>query len=238
MKAAGYIRVSTTEQATEGISLGNQSEKIRAYIKLHEMELVKTVSDEGLSAKSLKARPGAMEVLKMAREGRIKAVVVYKLDRLFRNAKEALDTATELNSLGVALHSVTESIDTASAMGRFFFTIMAACAEMERNLISERTRDALRHKKANGQVYSHAPYGYDDVDGALVENADEQGVVEMICNWHSDGWTYTAIAEQLNQNQVPTKGYGKKKRRQGARWYAQTVKNVIEAARQREEAGR
>ncbi len=205
MRAAGYVRVSTEEQAKEGVSLAHQRAKILAYVQLHDLNLSDFCCDEGISAKTLDGRKGAQDLLRLARDGDIDAIVVYKLDRLFRNAREALDIATELNGLGVALHSVTEKIDTQSAMGRFFFTIMAACAEMERNLISERTRDALRYKKANGQVYNHAPYGMnEEPDGELVENGEEQEVIRRMRLERSCGRSLQQIADGLNAMGVPT----------------------------------
>jgi len=227
MRAAGYVRVSTEEQAREGVSLDHQRAKVVAYVQLHEMRLSDFCCDEGVSAKTLGKRKGAQDLLRLARAGEIDAIVVYKLDRLFRNAREALEVATELNALGVALHSVTERIDTQSAMGRFFFTIMAACAEMERNLISERTRDALRHKKATGQVYNHAPFGWDAVDGTLVTNGDELEVIRWIHQERAAGKSLQQIADGLNALKKPTKGYGKKKRITG-RWHPQTVKSVLD----------
>ncbi len=219
MKAIGYIRVSTEEQAKGGISLEHQREKVRAYCELHEMELTDVVADEGMSAKTISTRPGALKVLQAAAEGSIDAVVVYKLDRLFRNAQEALEVAEELNRQGVALHSVTESIDTHSAIGKFFFTIMAACAEMERNLVAERTRDAIRHKKANGKIYNHVPYGYRREGDMLVPDMIEQGRIKKMCRLHQQGYNYAEIARIFNEEGIPAK--------KGGRWYAQTVKNIL-----------
>lgn len=169
MKAIGYVRVSTDKQE---ISPEMQAAKIMAYAVLHEIELVEIVMDEGMSAKTIATRSKALKVISSAKEGKVQAVIVYKLDRLFRNAAEALTISRELDEAGVALHSVMEHIDTKSAMGKFFFTIMAAVAEMERNIISERTAEVLRHKKASGEVYNHIPYGYLKSDeGRLIEDA-------------------------------------------------------------------
>lgn len=230
MKAIGYVRVSTDEQAKEGISLDHQRAKIRAYVKLHDMSLADIIEDQGFSAKDLKGRPGAQAVIDLAKSGAVQAVVVYKLDRMFRNAAEALSVSTEFNRLGVALHSVTESLDTNSAMGRFFFTIMAACAEMERNLISERTRDALRHKKATGQVYNHIPYGYREEGGRLVEDENEQKWIGWMKLRRTYGDTYRTIADELNDNKVPTKGYGKGKNFRQGEWHPETVRSVLKNA--------
>jgi len=217
MKARGYIRVSTEEQAREGISLEHQREKIKAYAALHDIELVEIIEDRGVSAKDIKGRPGFTRLLGELGHD---AVIVYKLDRMFRNAAEALQVAEQFNQNCVALHSVTEKLDTQSAMGKFFFTIAAAFAEMERNLISERTRDALRHKKAKGQVYNHVPYGFKKQGGRLAEDLYEQGQLLWMKAKRAEGWPYLRIAEQLNENQIPTKA--------GGCWHAQTVKNILD----------
>lgn len=81
----------------------------------------------------------------------IKAVVIYKLDRLSRKVIDTLTLIELMEKHGVAFHSITEKIDTRSAKGRFFLNIMASLAQMERELISERTRDAFRHKIAQGR---------------------------------------------------------------------------------------
>ncbi len=222
MKAIGYIRVSTDEQVKEGISLEHQRAKIEAYCKLHEMELIGIEADKGISASTMKGRHGAWRVIEAVNLSKIDAVIVYKLDRFFRNAQEALSVASELNDSGVALHSVTERLDTQSAMGKFFFTIMAACAEMERNLISERTRDALRHKRAKGEVFNHAPYGYRIDDGKLVEDNAEQLRILIMNKKRMNGMTLKAIADELNAENVPTKS--------GGTWHPQTVRSILNRA--------
>ncbi len=114
-KAVGYIRVSTDEQAREGISLAMQEAKILLYAQTYELELVEIICDEGLSAKSIKGRPGVQRALDMCYAGKVAALVVYKLDRLARNTMESLAIAEKLNGKGVSLQSVTEHLDTHSA---------------------------------------------------------------------------------------------------------------------------
>jgi site-specific DNA recombinase len=120
MKAVGYVRVSTEEQARGGVSLDMQRAKIRAYAALEDMELVEILADEGISGCSIKIRPGIQQVLQMVREKRIDAVIIYKLDRLARNTVEALEISRLMDRKNIGLHSITEKLDTRSAMGRFF----------------------------------------------------------------------------------------------------------------------
>jgi len=150
MNAIGYIRVSTAEQCNEGVSLDNQQSKISAYCTLKDLTLTEIICDAGISAKNLK-RPGVQKVLTLARKKQIDAIVVYKLDRIFRSVTDALETTKMFEKCGVSFHSIEETLDTQSAMGRFFFTLTAALAEMERRLIGERTKSALAHKRSKNE---------------------------------------------------------------------------------------
>jgi len=217
-KAIGYIRVSTDEQVKEGVSLENQEAKIRSYCDLKDFELLEIVQDAGISAKNLR-RPGAQKIIEMAQKKMVDAVVVYKLDRLFRNTTDALMITKKFDKWAVSFHSIQEALDTKSAMGKFFFTLTAALAEMEREIIGERTRDVLQRKKANGEVYGHVPFGYKKFKGKLLAHKDEQKIIKTVLDLRDKGFNYSRISRELNQQ-----GFKTKKRN---RWYPQTVKNVI-----------
>ena len=100
MTAIGYCRVSTEDQAKEGVSLDNQKSKIKAYCELKDFELREIVEDAGISAKNLR-RPGVQKVLRLASGKEIDAVVVYKLDRIFRSTVDALETTKAFDKWGV-----------------------------------------------------------------------------------------------------------------------------------------
>jgi len=201
-KTVGYCRVSTTGQAEEGYSLEAQRRKIVAYCELHDLELVETIEDAGLSGKSIAGRPGIQRVLEMVKGGRIANVVILKLDRLARNVKEAVEIADLLQKKGVALHSISERLDTGSASGRLFYNILSAMSQWEREVIAERTKTALAVKRDNGQrVSRHAPYGFcfDSVGNiAIVEQ--EQAVIAKIGDLKAEGYTIRGIVEHLAAN--------------------------------------
>jgi site-specific DNA recombinase len=199
MKAIGYIRVSTEEQAREGISLSMQRSKITAYCALEELELVDIIEDAGISGCSIRNRPGVQQVLQMVRDQKIDAVVIFKLDRLARNTQEALSIATLCQGRGVSLHSITEKLDTQSAVGKFFFTLLASLAEMERALIGERIQAVMDLKKERGEVRGHAPYGMKAVDGKLVPDPEEQATIARILALHAQRLSIYAIAEILER---------------------------------------
>jgi DNA invertase Pin-like site-specific DNA recombinase len=185
MTAIGYVRVSTEDQAKEGVSLDNQKAKIEAYCHLKDLELTEVVEDAGISAKNLR-RPGVQKVLRMARKKQVDAIVVYKLDRIFRSTVDALETTKMFDKWGVSFHSIEETLDTQSAMGRFFFTLTAALAEMERRIIGERTKVALLHKRSRQEkTGGDIPFGYDLTPaGLLIKNHTEQKVIRLIRRLH------------------------------------------------------
>jgi DNA invertase Pin-like site-specific DNA recombinase len=231
-KAICYIRVSTEEQARGGVSLDAQEEKLEAYCKLAGLHLVTVIREEGVSAaKPLGTRPGGQELLKLVAKKKVSHVVALKLDRLFRDAADALTQTRAWDKGGVALHLVDmggQALNTASAMGRFFLSVMAGFAELERNLIAERTTLAMRHKKAHRQAYSPTPFGYDREGDALSANPQELQIVTLIQAWREEGLSLGKIARELTRRRIPTK--------RGGAWYPATVKYLLENTLYREAA--
>jgi site-specific DNA recombinase len=204
--AVGYVRVSTEQQAREGISLDMQISKIKAYCDLNDLDLVAIYGDPGISGKNIKARPGIQAVLKLARSKKIENVVTYKLDRLARNTVQTLEIVEMMDKAGIALHSITEKLDTQSAIGRFVVRTLASLAEMERDLISERTSAALSEKRSKGEkTGGHCPYGFRSVNGKLDPEPAEQWVIRRMRQLRSKGHSYQSIADQLTADGVTTR---------------------------------
>lgn len=122
----GYARVSTEDQ-----DLRLQIAALTKY-GVPRDQIVEEKASGGTMG-----RKGIQRILKSLRKG--DRVVVWKLDRLGRSLKGVIETIEKIEAAGADLVSITESIDTTSAMGRFFFHIIAAMAELERGMISERT---------------------------------------------------------------------------------------------------
>ncbi|MCG6533421.1 MAG: recombinase family protein [Syntrophales bacterium LBB04] len=220
MKAYGYCRVSTEEQAREGISLDAQEDKIRTYAQLKDLELLDIIRDEGYSGKNIQ-RPGLQKLLALIQGPEAEAVIVYKLDRLTRNTSDLLHLVEVIfRKDNTRFFSITEEIDTDSAMGKFFLTIMGAMAQMERELISERTVAALSYKKQQGESLGHIPYGYHRVSGRLLPDPQEGQILRKMKKWRKDGLSYGKIAQLLNEKKIPTK-------KQNALWYASTVRHLL-----------
>src|ERR1700691_500957 len=200
MKTVGYVRVSTDKQAERGISLEAQAEKIRAMALVQSAELNDIIVESGESAKSLN-RPGMARLLAMVDAGKVKTVIVAKLDRLTRSVKDLCTLLECFERRGVALISVAESLDTGSAAGRLVLNIMAAVSQWEREAIGERTRDALRHKRSQGQRVGNIAFGFRLAgDGQHVEpDPTEQGALAEIRRLRREGTTLRGIASTLNE---------------------------------------
>jgi len=212
MKALAYIRVSTTEQANEGVSLDAQRSAMESYCQLRGMELEAVFEDAAVSAGTpLADRPAGAELVAAVERGDGQAVVALKLDRLFRDAGDCLDVTRRWDGQGVALHLIDlggQAIDTSTAMGRMFLTMLAGFAEMERNLIRERTQAAMDHKKAKGERVGHIPFGCTvAADGVLLEVCPaEQDTIEAMLARLNNGLSLRATARSLNEAGYTNRG--------------------------------
>ena len=126
-RAVGYVRVSTEEQAREGLSLAAQESRIKAYCEAKGWELVRVYRDEGYSGKDLR-RPGIQALIRDLKADGIDVVVVLKLDRLTRSVRDLGALIEDLFG-GVALASVEESLDSSTANGRMVINLLGTVAE-------------------------------------------------------------------------------------------------------------
>ena len=234
-KVCGYVRVSTEEQSEQGWSIDSQKEKIRSYCAVYNFDLVKIYEDDGISAKDIIHRPAMNEMLS-ATTGRGKSVysgiVCVKLDQIFRNMIETLEIAESWRKKGIEFHSINESLDTSSAVGMFFFQMLAALAQMERHQISERTKDGMNERRRQGYALSSiAPYGWDTVEIIesgkdepvlrLIQNDKEMGILNTVYKLCVRGLWITDIATELNRIGC--------KRRNGKDWEPQYIYSIFKS---------
>lgn len=217
-QAIGYIRVSTQGQADEGVSLAAQRAKIEAWCSLNDTELVAVFEDAGISGASMNGRDGLHAALKATGKGM--ALVAYSISRLARSTRDMLEIAEVLDRKGADLVSLTEKIDTTTAAGRMVFKMLAVLADFERDQIGERTKMALAHKRAKGEVYAPVPFGFDAIEGRLVEVKRESKIVGDVIRRREAGASLAEIADYLN-----TQGIAGKR---GGRWYPSTVRYLIQ----------
>ena len=196
--AIGYVRVSTAEQAREGVSLDAQRGRIAAHCATQRLELAAVHADEGISGRRASNRPGLEAALKEVCASRA-TLVVYSLSRLARSVKDAITIAERLEKAGAQLVLLSESVDTRTASGRMFYAVLAALAAFESDLIGERTKMALHHKRTIGERFSrHAPYGSTfDTAGRLKPNESERRNVRVMQQLAGRGLSQKKIADRL-----------------------------------------
>jgi len=196
--AVGYVRVSTEDQAREGVSLAAQRAKIAAWCTANAYTLIAVHEDAGLSGKRADNRPGLTQALEQACQERA-ALVSYSISRLSRSTRDLLAIAERLEHAEADLVSLTERIDTTSAAGRMVFGVLSVLSQFERELVGERTRSAMSYKRNKGEAVSRAPRGLRIQDGRLTADAESPGLAlyRRARVLRAEGLTLAAIAARL-----------------------------------------
>lgn len=214
-RAALYIRVSTTEQAEKyGKDLQfNQMKKWLGANDQYSWSEKHVYVDEGFSGASMiEDREALPKLFEAAKKGEFEVVIVWKLDRFFRKTQYLLNAIAQLDEMGIGFLATTQpEINTTGPVGKVVLVLMAAIAEMERDLILERT-GAGRVEAADAGKWvggKYPPYGY-DVDPEkqnMSINKDEEKIVRQIFNWFvRDKWKLYQIQQRLNAGKdIPTK---------------------------------
>lgn len=198
-----YLRVSTGKQADQGLSLDVQQDKAAAYARLYDLELVEVIIDAGESARTLE-RPGLQRALMLLQSGPATALLIIKLDRLTRSVADLGRLIDDYFAPGKAkLLSVSEQIDTRSASGRLVLNILASVSQWEREIIAERTREVMRYKQNQGEyIGGYIPYGFEVLEGALIENPFEQQVMQQARTLYASGLSLRKVSAVLQQRGV------------------------------------
>ena len=204
-QAIGYIRVSSAQQAQEGVSLEAQQSKVEQWCAANGYELVNVFKDEGISGKRMDTRQGLQDALASIKKGN--AFVFYSMSRVARSTKDMLAIGELIAKKKADMVSLNgEPINTTTASGKMIFELFAVLAQFERNLVGECTATALRNKKSNGLKYTNqTPYGFKEVDGRLEQVKQEVKVVIEIQQARAKGQTLQSIADSLNSRNIPTK---------------------------------
>lgn len=201
-KVALYVRVSTTNQAEEGYSIQGQIDSLNKYCEALGWNVYKEYTDAGFSGGKIE-RPAMTELIQDAQHRRFDTILVYKLDRLSRSVRDTLylvkDVFTKNN---VHFVSLQENIDTSSAMGNLFLTLLSAIAEFEREQITERMTMGKvgRAKTGKAMAWRFTPFGYDydKETGELVLDPAKAPIIEMIYADYLKGYSIQKIADKLN----------------------------------------
>ncbi len=197
-KVSIYIRVSGEDQAKEGYSLDAQKKQLEEYAEFKKWWVYKVYEDAGISGKSIKGRKAFQEMLKDAKDGKFSAILIYKFDRAFRNVKEALNTLDELKEIGVDFVSISEEIDTTTAMGKFFFVIISGFAELERGLTQDRMNLIMKDKFSKGINIGRCPLGYswNKRKKIMIPDKKKSQIIKDIFEMTANDSSYKEICEK------------------------------------------
>lgn len=219
MKAIGYVRVSTSKQAREGVSLDAQEAKIKAAAGGLGTREVIFFRDEGLSGRRRTNRPGLKAALEALGPGDI--LICYSISRLARSIRDCLNIVDEVKRRGGRLMSLSESIDTNTAAGKLLFRTLANMYEFESDIIGERVASVWAYKRARGEKTGGAiPFGYSVRGGRLIPRPKEHAILQDMLKWRKRGKSLRAIGKRLE-------AAGIKRREGGSTWSAQAVKQTI-----------
>jgi len=196
-KVAIYSRVSTEEQAKEGLSVDAQIDKCESFCKARGWEVFKVYKDAGFSAGSLN-RPALELLLRDAEEKKFNIILVYKIDRFSRKLKDLITILENLKMKGINFTSVTEQIDTTSAMGEAFFQIIGVFAQLERGMVKERVQLSFDRKINLGEALYRAPFGYIYQNKKLVKHPENAGKIKEIFEMWNAGINYKEICKKFN----------------------------------------
>lgn len=207
VRAAGYVRVSTREQAREGLSLPDQKQRL-ARECAHRGWTLATIVPDTSTGKSMDKRPGLRILLDELDAGIYEAMIVTRLDRIARSLADFLPVLERSSRHGWALTMLDPAVDTSTPYGRAMAQMAGAFAELEGALISQRTKEGLEYARARGTFRpgEHARY-------------KDEAVIARILRWHGRGLSGPQIATRLRDEGVPGP--------LGPVWHAKTVNRLI-----------
>jgi DNA invertase Pin-like site-specific DNA recombinase len=213
-----YARVSTSMQVNDGVSLDVQERQLINAAEFHGFTKWEMVREEGRSGKNITGRPVLTESLRRLDAGEAQALFVTRIDRLARSTTDFLSIVDRARQKEWRLIMLDLNLDTATYQGRFVVTIMSALAEMERGIIAARQKDVHRDRRERGIVWG--------VDMGP-KNKTPDVLKDRILTERFKGMSYREIAGGLNADGILSQNGGK--------WYATTVKNIVDALLNKDE---
>lgn len=221
MKCAIYVRVSTEEQAKK-YSIPAQLDLLRSFAQINNHEIFKKYVDEGISGTTLN-RPQLRELFNDAERGYFKIVLVYRIDRFFRNTRKLLNAVDELQKMGVSFRSITEPFDTSNPLGSFMISLLGSVAQLERDTLIERSTMGILKSVKEGHYIASTPlygYNYNSETKKPEINPKESEVIRLIFRFYQKPhMNQVKIAKILNDMSLRT--------RKGYRWTDTQIHRVL-----------
>jgi putative DNA-invertase from lambdoid prophage Rac len=202
MAIFGYIRVSTLQQANEGESLETQLRQIQSYsvLKGFDIPLGNFITEKGVSGSlEFEKRPEGGRLFNQLGSGDV--LIFSKLDRAFRNTRNALNTLHELKQRGISVHFIDLGGDvTNDGIGSVIFTILSAFATFERERIATRIREVKQVQKAEGKFLGgFTRFGYRVSEEKLEKDIDQQKIINEMRDMRRRGMSLRRISSWLDK---------------------------------------
>jgi DNA invertase Pin-like site-specific DNA recombinase len=220
MRAAGYVRVSTSMQAEEGLSLGDQRRLIAEHSAEQGWQLIGVYEDAGISG-SLEARPALLELREAAASGAFDVVIVWDMDRLARNLQLALAITSEFAAAGVRIYELGKRawVETDTPEDELGFNIRGALAQYQRKQTGRLVSRSMPGRVKAGKHLGAPVYGYRKGSDGWKTVPDRVSVVRRIFEDFAAGQPAFQIQRALNDESVPTSKAGS--------WHAQTIRRML-----------
>ena len=209
IKAAGYVRVSTPIQVKEGESLNTQREDIKHCCEISKYKLTEIYADEGISGAKINKRPDLIRLLQDAKAKKFEYLIIQRLSRLGRNARDLLNIVHELEECRVKLISIKDNIDLSNSYGRAIFGMLSSVAQLEKDIIKEQMREnKLVRWKNNEAFIGKPPFGYrwnKKLKSIEIDNNEAETYKRIVSMYVDRGMTFRDIVIKLRGEGIKCK---------------------------------
>ncbi len=217
-KCGLYMRVSTDDQAKEGFSLPEQKERLKAFCKFKNYEIIDYYEDAGISAKTGNHRPEFERLKNDIKSKKINTIIALKLDRITRSIYDWEELITFLDENDAYLDCANDEINTTTANGKMISRLLMSVSQNEIERTSERTKVGMAGAIKSGHIPHKAPLGYKHEDKKLVIDYSTKDIVVRIFDLYYNGYSYQKISNLFNEEKVLGKD----------NWRDSTIVGIIE----------
>lgn len=200
-RVAAYLRVSTLEQKESGLGIAAQKTRCTAMATVKDWPAPTFYIDDGVSGtKEASERAALSQLCEEISQGKYDALIILSLDRLGRKTKIVLNLVEDFTEHGVSIISCKENLDTSTPQGQFVLTVFAALAQLERDMIVERTIAAMDERaKQDGERGGRLPFGYIRTGDGIVIDEEAAQTVRRIFSLRRRGWSLRKIEADVHK---------------------------------------
>jgi DNA invertase Pin-like site-specific DNA recombinase len=227
MKVFGYVRCSTIKQKELGDTIATQKENIKKYCDYKKLDLVQIYSDGGISGGiAPMERQGLSELMKRLEKGDVDGIVCCKIDRISRNSRDFSLLMGYFKDNKINFYCINPDIDTTTPIGQMIIGFMSHLAELEKSMISTRTKDVMENKKNNNECVGSIPFGKKIKENnnsnkkILEDDPEEQETIKIAKQLYEKNMKLKDICEELKKQK-------RKNKKGGNNFYPEQIKRML-----------